>query len=220
MEEIDLALFNAVKENNTDSVLELLERGANPNAYETFLFRGYINYRRSVLHLSLWVTDDRGFSINVPENKKIGTALLDYGAEVNARDTDQFTPLRFAVLADRIEIIRLLLDRGADVNARDLQGQTPLTVAAFTRAAFVIEELLQRGAEVNAKTNFGSTALMHAVNYPEKSVERVCALLRHGADVNLTDDRGRTAMSHVECRLEIPEMAEIAEILRKHQSDE
>lgn len=179
MEEIDLALFNAVKENNSDSVLEMLERGANPNAYETFLFRGYINYRRSVLHVSLWVTDDRGFSINVPENKKIVRALLDYGAEVNARDTDDLTPLRFAVLADRIEIIRLLIDKGADVNARDFQGQTPLTVAAFNSAASVIEELLQRGAEANAKTNFGSTALMHAVNYPSRSVERVRLLLRY-----------------------------------------
>jgi hypothetical protein len=48
MRKLNAALFDAVKENKTSAVLELLERGANPNAYETFLFRGYQEYRRYV----------------------------------------------------------------------------------------------------------------------------------------------------------------------------
>jgi len=221
MRKLDSALFDAVKENNTSAVLELLERGANPNAYQTFLFRGYQEYRRSVLHVALRATDERGFGVDVPENTELISALLDYGADVDARDTSEFTPLRLAALRGKLDTVRLLLDRGADINARDHQGQTPLMVAAFSGDEFLLEELLQRGADIDAKSNFDSTALMHAVNFLPKAVERVRVLLRYGANVNIRNQHDETVLSSLEHRLEIPEVAiipeaaEVVEMLRK-----
>jgi ankyrin repeat protein len=64
----------------------------------------------------LRATDERGFGVDIPENRALVSALLDYGADVNARDTSDFTPLRLAVLRkDQLATVRLLLDRGADV---------------------------------------------------------------------------------------------------------
>ena len=53
-------------------------------------------------------------------------ALLENGAEVNARDMDGLTVLHHAASDGRIDIVRLLIERGADVNAMDEEGRTPL----------------------------------------------------------------------------------------------
>ena len=173
-----------------------------------------------MLHAALRATDERGFSVDVPENTALISALLDGGADVNARDTSDFTPLRLAVLRKgELGLVRLLLDKGADVNARDNQGQTPLMVAAFFNTDVVIEELLGRGADANARSNFGSTALMHAVNHLTGAGDRIRPLLAYGADVSIRDKHGRTALSFVENRHEIPEATLIAEILRKAAVD-
>ena len=52
--------------------------------------------------------------------------LLDHGADINARDSDSWTPLRWATTEwNNIQVVRLLLERGADANARDNRGKTP-----------------------------------------------------------------------------------------------
>lgn len=215
MRKLNAALFDAIKENNTSAVLELLESGANPNAYEAVILRGYEKCRRSLLHVALRATDDRGFGVDVPENISMISALIDFGADVNAKDTNKFTPIRLAAWTGKLETGRLLLDRGADINATDHQGQTPLMLAACKiDGGLVLEELLQRGAKVNLQNSFGATALMYAVNHPVRSPERVRLLLRYGADVNLTDRQGRTVFSLLEYRSQIPEVAEVLEVLR------
>lgn len=57
-------------------------------------------------------------------NVEIAAALLDYGADVEARDRKGDTPLRRAVNTGHTEVAALLLARGAD---RDTQGSKGLT---------------------------------------------------------------------------------------------
>jgi hypothetical protein len=48
-----------------------------------------------------------------------GQCLLDHGADINARDRDDWTPLRWAVTEkSNIQAVRFLLERGADVKTR------------------------------------------------------------------------------------------------------
>jgi len=58
------------------------------------------------------------------------TALLDGGADVDARDGTGCTPLHFAADRGAVDALRLLVARGAEVDARDEDGQTPLHYAA------------------------------------------------------------------------------------------
>jgi ankyrin repeat protein len=51
-------------------------------------------------------------------------ALLDAGADVNAKDEDGLTPLHRAALAGHKEIVELLITKGAEVNAKDNSGKT------------------------------------------------------------------------------------------------
>ena len=45
--------------------------------------------------------------------------LIDRGADVNAKDNFQQTPLYTAAIFGNIDTAKLLIDRGADVNSRD-----------------------------------------------------------------------------------------------------
>src|SRR5258708_18479040 len=74
-------------------------------------------------------------------------ALLDKGANVNAKSPYGATPLFFAADRGNMEIIKLLLDKGADVNVKDtFYGATALTWAAEKGRVEIIKLLLTRGA--------------------------------------------------------------------------
>ena len=66
--------------------------------------------------------------------------LLDNGADVNAKDTKNSTPLHRAILnASSAEVIKELLDAGADVNAFDDNQDTPLLCALRVRNNSVVK---------------------------------------------------------------------------------
>ncbi|TCW82753.1 hypothetical protein C5O80_16620 [Burkholderia sp. SRS-46] len=49
-------------------------------------------------------------------------ALLDRGAQVDARDRHGRTPLLIATHGNRVDAARVLIDAGADVNAKDMRA--------------------------------------------------------------------------------------------------
>lgn len=59
----------------------------------------------------------------------IAQALLDAGAEIEARDKKGETPLRRAVNCGREHMVRLLLSRGANPRSTDKSGRTPIDAA-------------------------------------------------------------------------------------------
>jgi ankyrin repeat protein len=69
--------------------------------------------------------------------------LLDHGAEVNARNSWNFTALHNAVAHNQTKIVVLLLRRGADVNAAtNGNGQIPMYYAVGKCFPGVVELLL------------------------------------------------------------------------------
>ena len=103
---------------------------------------------------------------------------LAAGADVNAKDNIEWTPLHMAADLGYKEIVELLLTNGADVNAKDYKGVTPLHDAALWGHKEIAELLLAKGADVNAKANDGKTPLDWAI---EKNRTETADLLRkHG----------------------------------------
>lgn len=60
---------------------------------------------------------------------EIARTLLEHGADVNARQADDFTPLHGAAQNGQMEMVELLLAYGADKGAQSANGRTPRSIA-------------------------------------------------------------------------------------------
>jgi ankyrin repeat protein len=89
-------------------------------------------------------------------------ALLDSGAQINARNRGGITPTMLAVINERPEVLELLLERGADVNAQSGAGWSALTFAAWKGDPDLVRVLLSHGGNRNAVDKQGWTPLRYA----------------------------------------------------------
>ena len=113
---------------------------------------------------------------------RIVLALLDRGADIEARDFLQRTPLHIASEYDRLEVGLALLDRGADVDARDVNQMTPLHAVCYNGNMELAMALVDRGADVDARTVNQRTPLNYACN--KGKMELAMALVDRGAHVD------------------------------------
>ncbi len=119
--------------------------------------------------------------------------LIDNGADVNAADTYDDTPLILAVASGEKSLVELLLARGAAVNSKGHEGVSALYTATIAGQNEIAELLIARGAEVNAGTKTGFTPLGYAARDGNRAMAEL--LIAHGADMNTKDARyGRTPL--------------------------
>lgn len=131
--------------------------------------------------------------------------LLSLGADVNARDKNNSTPLHNAACHDKNvsepETVEILLKNGADVNALTDRGSTPLYYSLSNAADIkTIETLLKFIADVNIKTNKGKPPIFEAISTC-RNVEVIRLLVDHGSELDYVNpDNGRTLLLEA-CRL-------------------
>jgi hypothetical protein len=125
-------------------------------------------------------------------------ALLERGADVNARSGGCVTPLHEAALRNRFEVAELLVEKGADVNDKGDSGWTPLHTAASLGHTGMAKLLLEKGANPNAMDDEGGTPLHRVVGMGDSGSEgqyEVAALLvAGGAVVDARTNRGLTPL--------------------------
>jgi ankyrin repeat protein len=164
-------LADAAENNDTDTVRELLERGAAVNVPQA---DGMTALHWAVHH------DD----LNTME------LLLASGADCKAANRYGVTALMLACTNGNTAIVERLLKAGADPNSSCPGGETVLMTASRTGRLGPVEALLARGADVNARERKNQTALMWAA--AEGHVEVVDALIQRGADLNTALSSGFT----------------------------
>lgn len=106
-------LVGAAREGRVDLIPVLVKQGADPNQ------RAGVNGWTPLMHA-------------IHKNQKGSViALLDAGADVNARGDGALTPLMMAAGYGYTDIVNILLDRGADAHAQLPNGENALTLAVF-----------------------------------------------------------------------------------------
>lgn len=104
-------------------------------------------------------------------------ALIQYGANIQLRNSAGETPLLLAVRSNNKSLTEILLEHGADPRVGDRLGAEPLH---FARDAAIIQHLLHQNADPEAAAEGGITPLMVAAY--QGRAEAVKALVDNGAD--------------------------------------
>jgi ankyrin repeat protein/mono/diheme cytochrome c family protein len=123
-------------------------------------------------------------------------ALLDRGADANARDPHGNTLLALAANSDAtpVEAVKSLIERGVDLNAKDARGRTALDCAKLRGSTVVVDLLQKAGAKEG-----GSPAALVRSPKPAGSVrealERSIPLLQK-TDSSFTQKAGCVSCHH------------------------
>uniref|UniRef100_A0A0G4GH36 Uncharacterized protein n=1 Tax=Chromera velia CCMP2878 TaxID=1169474 RepID=A0A0G4GH36_9ALVE len=121
--------------------------------------------------------------------REMAQLLLDEGANVDAVDSERFTPLTYAAGVS-LEVVKLLLENRATIPTTRSEWRSPLIRAVETGKVELVKFLLEKGADVNVQTkpDAGRTALHVASKQKDKTM--IEFLLSKGADLTLLNTEG------------------------------
>jgi ankyrin repeat protein len=72
--------------------------------------------------------------------------LINHGANVNAKESGQWTPIHLSAGIGHLNIVKLLLERGADVHALNDEGETPYHLSLAHGDREILDLLWKHGA--------------------------------------------------------------------------
>jgi ankyrin repeat protein len=159
------ALTFAVLRKQERLAMQLLEMGANPNAFDP-------KKAQSALELAV---ANRMFGL---ANALLDRGALPGGCEPTAAGFSA-PPLHRAAAMGELALVQRLLEKGADVRELDSEGFGALMHACMANNAEIVQVLLKRGLSPNEPAPDGQTPLSMAVRKRNPAVVR--ALLAAGA---------------------------------------
>ncbi len=109
----------------------------------------------------------------------IAKLLIANGANVNARDEQNSTPLHQAAENGTLRVVKLLIEHNADLNAKDDRGWTPLHKAVERGNIQIAELLLQKGADFTQQSNMGTP--LNIAKVWSKNKKMAALLISYGA---------------------------------------
>jgi ankyrin repeat protein len=148
-------------ESSPEVLSALLAAGADPNAASAdgttpLMMAAGLGYRSYQPHTP------RGRPS--PPVEAAVRVLVEGGAEVNARNEADFTPLHAATFRGLNEVIEYLVQNGADIDARDFRGRTAFRIAEGAKQSFQFQafpETAEFLRELGANTRLGIPGDVH-----------------------------------------------------------
>ncbi|KAL7949509.1 ankyrin repeat-containing domain protein [Trichoderma barbatum] len=169
----------ALRVNNHHAAWLLCELGASPNA-------AVDDTGKRLLHLAVYSGDLKAVRL-----------LIHYGASTDVQGEDGLTPLHYAVLLDKDDIMSLIASQAAQqsaLNINDAKGNTALSLATQKKNPAITQILIRHGASCNAADSRGLTAIHHAARLGFNEGLRM--LLDGGGDPNALDVQNYSPIHH------------------------
>ena len=166
--------FSAIQRDDARALTALLQRGFDPNTRDAKGQPGLL------------------LAVREPAPNALRVLLNAKNIQVEARNSQDESPLMMAAIRGQLDIARQLIDKDADVNK---PGWAPLHYAVSSSqgdALGVAKLLLDNSAYVDAASPNGTTPLMMAAMYG--TPEAVKLLLEESADPTLKNQLGLTAI--------------------------
>ena len=128
-------------------------------------------------------------------------ALLASGADPNARDNSDRTPLHWAArFTSNSKVIEALFAVGADLEAKDTNQLTPFHLAVkHNESSHVLEVFLKAGANPNASFGDSGWNLLHHAVAQRQNPAVIQTLLASGIDPNSRGVDGETSLHVAKC---------------------
>ncbi len=117
---------------------------------------------------------------------------LRAGADLEARNERQQTPLLVASTRDSVEVARILVALGADPDALDYRHDTPWLVTGVTGSVAMLETLLPAHPDLTIRNRYGGISVIPASE--RGHVAYVRRVVQTDIDVNHVNDLGWTAL--------------------------
>ncbi|XP_053326316.1 CARD- and ANK-domain containing inflammasome adapter protein-like [Spea bombifrons] len=182
------ALFNAVSAGHEATVKVLLENGASVDsgiidaAFSTnneAIFGLLLEYSKGLSPDTMISALFKAVKMNL---SGIINALVDKGAEVNARNDIEYTPLLLAAELGKPEAAQALVEKGAHLDVRTPNQNTALHLAVQGGNVSIAKLLIRKGMNINI-TGPGDQTPIHVAAFHNKQ-DIVDVLIDAGANVN------------------------------------
>ena len=126
--------------------------------------------------------------------------MIEKGVTTNIHDSENMTPLAYALRNDDEKMFELLLRNDADVNEQILRKTSLLTFYIKSKKSKLLVRLLKADADINFQDSIGMTPMMHAIE--NINIDAIKLLLSidyiDQLDLEITDYSGKTMFDYVE----------------------
>ncbi|RLV61678.1 ankyrin repeat domain-containing protein [Parashewanella curva] len=165
----------------------VLHRGGESLVVDGVTYKGFLSMGQSALHLAVHA-----------DNPKLIKILIDAGADKNAQNDLNLTPLELAVYSGHPYCIEALFDAGVIIDKAS--GHKLLNVAlqcSFKSYSNRLDEsaelLIKAGADINGIDEAGYSVLMRCIEQDDKA--GTIFILKQGADPAVCGIDGHSAIS-------------------------
>ncbi|KAG7409856.1 Ankyrin-2 [Fusarium oxysporum f. sp. rapae] len=114
--------------------------------------------------------------------------MLKAGANVSARHHIDGTPLYFAAIKGKVEVIKLLMEHGADAGCLGVEDYSPLAEAVRRNQPLAVEAILQSSRNTGMTKSKAIPASLFYAAAASSSPTLIKLLLQHGANPNIAPD--------------------------------
>ena len=202
-------IFSITSRNHAEALKYLIDRGADINVVDNqkagplhYAAEGGLNEMIKILidnNAELELENSRGRTpliVAARENASLETIkiLIEYGANINAKDYSLDTPLSLAAWRGNEDIVNYLIDQNPEITISGIKGKTLFFYSMDKRLVKLYKAIMDRGARIEDLSSRGTSALHWAAKGGSGMIAE--DLIEKGLQVNNKDIFGMTPLHY------------------------